>query len=177
MKLFKNIIDLLLKPLYPQFDFSIKDYPRKLLLKYAWKQKVCGYNRSVPWPVHWQSHIKAPENIVSDAPSPGYAPRCYLDARNGIHFGKNVLLGPGVSIISMNHDPLHFSTYIEGKPVVIGCNSWLGANCIILPQVVLGEHTIVGAGSVVTKSFPQGNVIIAGNPARVIKTLEPYREC
>jgi len=44
-------------------------------------------------------------------------------------------------------------------------------NSIILPGVLLGEKTIVGAGSVVTKSFPDGNCIVAGNPAKVIRNL------
>lgn len=174
--LLKALIDFFLKPFYPNFNFGLKNYPRFLLLKYFWKQKIVGHNRKVKWPVHHTSEIKAPEKIVSQAPSPGFSKRCYIDARNGIHLGKNVILGPGVSIISMNHEFGDFNTYIEGKPIRIGQNSWLGANCIILPEVELGEHTIVGAGAVVTKSFPQGNVVLGGNPARVIKEIGEYGE-
>ncbi len=52
---------------------------------------------------------------------------------------------------------------------MIGEKSWIGMNSMILPGVSLGPNTIVGAGSVVTKSFIDGNCIIAGNPARIIK--------
>ncbi|MBO8759626.1 type 8 capsular polysaccharide synthesis protein Cap8J, partial [Staphylococcus aureus] len=57
------------------------------------------------------------------------------------------------------------------EDVKIGNYSWIGMNSVILPGVELGEHTIVGAGSVVTKSFPEGNVVIGGNPAKIIKKI------
>jgi acetyltransferase-like isoleucine patch superfamily enzyme len=60
---------------------------------------------------------------------------------------------------------------MDGKDVVIGNKCWIGMNAMILPGVHLGDNTIVGAGSVVTKSFPEGNVVIAGNPAKLIKKL------
>lgn len=58
-----------------------------------------------------------------------------------------------------------------GKDVVIGSNCWIGMNAVILPGVVLGDRTIVGAGGIVTKSFPNGHCIIAGNPAKIIRTI------
>ena len=59
--------------------------------------------------------------------------------------------------------------------IIIGDRCFIGLKCLLLPGVVLGERTIVGAGSVVTKSFPQGNVVIAGNPAKVICTVEEFQ--
>ena len=58
-----------------------------------------------------------------------------------------------------------------GKPITIGDNCWLGGHVTVLPGVTLGENVVVGAGSVVTKSFGD-NVVIVGNPARVIKTVK-----
>lgn len=165
---------LLLKLVYNKSDFSrlsIKD-----LFLCSIRQKIFGPNRNVPWPVHNSSKIICQQNIVPGTWPPGYNINCYIDARNGIIFEENVRMGPGVSIISMNHDNLNYSNYLKTEPVKIGKNSWLAANCIILPGVNLGEHTIVAAGAVVTKSYPQGNQLLAGNPARVIKNLAPYKE-
>lgn len=65
------------------------------------------------------------------------------------------------------------ATDIFGK-IIIGQHSFIGSNSLILPGVELGRNTIVGAGSVVTKSFKEGNVVIAGNPAKVVTTTERY---
>ncbi|HDJ1512593.1 TPA: type 8 capsular polysaccharide synthesis protein Cap8J, partial [Staphylococcus aureus] len=70
-----------------------------------------------------------------------------------------------------NHNIKNLKSHAPGEDVKIGNYSWIGMNSVILPGVELGEHTIVGAGSVVTKSFPEGNVVIGGNPAKVIKKI------
>jgi len=62
--------------------------------------------------------------------------------------------------------------YMPGT-VTIGDYCWIGMNATILPNVILGNHTIVAAGAVVTRSFPEGYCILAGNPARIIKQLDP----
>lgn len=89
-----------------------------------------------------------------------------------IHIGKHCLIGPKVQIYSVNHplDPKqrrHGEMGI-GKPVTLGEDLWIGGGSIICPGVTLGNNVIVGAGSVVTKSFGD-DVVIAGNPARVIR--------
>lgn len=175
-KILKSILYFLLRFFYKELNINDPNYPVIELLKYAYKQKILGYNRNVSWPVHFTSMVKCPEKILRGTKYPGYAKGCYIDGRNGIIFEENVITGPKVSIISQNHDVLNFKTYLTGKPVIIRKNSWLSTGCIILPEVELGEHTIVAAGAVVTKSFPDGNQIIAGNPAQVIKKIEPYRE-
>lgn len=78
------------------------------------------------------------------------------------------MFAPGVKIISANHDFLERTKFIKTSPIVIGNNVWLSANVIILPGVRIGNNCIVGAGSVVTKSFEEDNLIIAGNPAKII---------
>ena len=79
------------------------------------------------------------------------------------------MFAPGTTIISVNHGVNNEYKDSKTKPVIIGDNVWLGANVTILPQVELGNNVVVGAGSVVTKSFP-ANSIIAGNPAKLIKS-------
>ena len=154
--------------------FANPEFPLLLLLKCFLIQKVFGLNRSVPWPVHWTSKITAPKKIIRGSRCPGLSMGCHIDGRNGIHIGYNVWIGPRVSIISMNHDIDNYSSYVESGPIVIGDNCWLGANSVILPKVELGEHTVVAAGAVVTKSFNEGDQVLAGVPARVVKKLNKY---
>jgi len=142
-----------------------------VLMKQFVIQKIFRINASTPWPVHFTSTVIAPELIQKGSRFPGLGPGCYLDGRNGISFGKNIWMGPKVNIISMNHDNLDFSKYIEGVSIELGDDCWIGAQATILPEVKLGNNTIVAAGAVVTKSFPEGHQIIGGNPARVIKSL------
>jgi acetyltransferase-like isoleucine patch superfamily enzyme len=74
----------------------------------------------------------------------------------------------------MNHDAINYEKYLLADPIRIDQDCWLGQGATVLPSVHLGPHTVVGAGAVVTKSFPSGNQLIGGNPARFIKNLPPY---
>jgi acetyltransferase-like isoleucine patch superfamily enzyme len=138
-------------------------------------QKLLGENRSAYWPVHHSSMVTSPQRILAGVEtSPAYMPGCYIQGRGGIVIGDYTQISCNVGIISGNHnfydcrkhDPESFPS------VKIGAHGWIGMNSMILPGVNLGDFTIVGAGSVVTKSFPEGHCVIAGNPARVIKHLD-----
>ena len=153
--------------------FADKKFPAGKLLKHFFYQKILRKNANVSWPVHPTSVFKSPEKISRGTRCPGLAPFCYIDARNGILIGKNTWIGPRVSLISMNHDTNDYTKYIKDSPIQIGDNCWIGAGVIITAGVQLGNHTIVAAGAVVTKSF-EGNVIIGGVPAKVIKELKAY---
>ena len=171
----KNTIIKFIGLFYKQFIFD-PEYPIKKLFLFLFLQKIIGINRHVPWPVHFTSQVKSPQNIKSKTEVLGYAMGNYIDARNGIIVEENVWLGPKVSIISQNHDLTDYDKYIETKPIKIGRDSLLLTNCVILPGVELGEHTIVAAGTIVHKSFLQGNVVIAGNPAMITKRLAHYKK-
>ena len=94
-----------------------------------------------------------------------------------ITIGKNVLIGPAVTIATVGHpiDPA-MREYMYCDPVTVGDNCWIGANTVICPGVTIGENSVIGAGSVVTKDIP-ANVVAAGNPCRVIRPIgEPDRK-
>ncbi|KRL94116.1 sugar O-acetyltransferase [Levilactobacillus hammesii] len=99
---------------------------------------------------------------------------CILLDTCEITIGNNVLLAPRVQIYTAGH-PFNIADRTSwlgnGAPVAIGDNCWIGGNVTIVPGVTIGNNVIVGGGSVVTKSFGN-NVVIAGNPARVIKHLD-----
>ena len=127
----------------------------------------------VYWPVSKASEVVCPNNIyVGVNSNPGTRPGCYIQGNGGIYIGDFVQLASNIGVISANHDLNNQSLHIN-DPVVIGSYSWIGQGALIMPGVKLGKRVVVGAGSVVTKSFPEGWCVIAGNPAKKIKDLDP----
>ncbi len=97
----------------------------------------------------------------------------YLQNRlNRVTIGENCYIANHVGIITEQHDVYNLEKHCSGSDVTIGDWCWIGMNSVIMPGVILGDHTTVGANSVVTKSFPDGYVVIAGAPAKVIRKLE-----
>lgn len=91
-----------------------------------------------------------------------------------VHFGDNCMLGPQVGIYTATHplDPIERASGLESaKPIHIGNDCWIGGHATINPGVMLGNNVVVASGSVVTKSFGD-NLVIGGNPARVIRELK-----
>lgn len=94
----------------------------------------------------------------------------FLDM-GGITIEDDVMIGPRVNLTSETHplDPSERETVIP-KPIVIRRNAWIGAAATILPGVTIGENAIVAAGAVVNRDVP-ANAIVAGIPAKVVKTV------
>lgn len=91
-----------------------------------------------------------------------------------VEIGNHVLVGPDVQIYTATH-PLDAKTrnsWLEyAKPVTIGNNVWIGGGAIIYPGVTIGDGVVIAAGAVVTKSVPE-NVVVGGNPAKIIKEID-----
>jgi len=91
-----------------------------------------------------------------------------------ISIGDDVQMGPNVQLLTPTHPieaELRRDKWEAAKPIVVGNNVWLGGGVIVLGGVTIGENTVVGAGSVVTRNLP-ANVVAVGNPARVIRVLD-----
>lgn len=90
----------------------------------------------------------------------------------GITLEDGVLIGPGVSLLTVNHpiDPSKRHE-LELNPIHIEKNAWVGAESVILPGITIGKNAVVGAGSIVTKDVAP-NTIVVGNPARAIRVID-----
>jgi acetyltransferase-like isoleucine patch superfamily enzyme len=138
-------------------------------------QKVFGINRAAYWPTHYSSRIDGANYVhIGIGTAPGLSIGCYIFAKSDspIFIGDYTIVASNVCIAGFSHDLYDYSSYPSKGGVKIGKYCWLAANSVVLPGVELGDHTIVGAGSVVTKSFSEGYVVLGGNPARVIKRLK-----
>lgn len=93
-----------------------------------------------------------------------------------IYVGDYTLIGPNVILATAGHPilpELRKKAYQFNMPIHIGKNCWLGAGVIVLPGVTIGDNTVIGAGSVVTKDIP-ANVVAVGNPCRVLREISDH---
>ena len=125
----------------------------------------CKFNKNFTSRVLSPENIKIENNSKSVLKSFAVSGGCYYHAYAGIEIGNGTIWSANVSMITLDHD---FDNY---DAIIIGRNCWIGAGSVILSGVVLGDKTIVGANSVVNKSFDEGNVVIAGVPAKIIRKL------
>ena len=145
----------------------------------GWKWIVDDYyackkirkNMDVPFPCSPLIKISCPQNIefnpddLINFQSEG----SYYQAFGKIIIGEGTYIAPNVGLITANHSIDNLDEHESPKNIVLGRHCWIGMNSVILPGVTLGDNTIVGAGAIVTKSFPDGHCILVGNPAKCIK--------
>ncbi len=91
-----------------------------------------------------------------------------------VEIEDNVLIGPEVKIATVDHDFYDRHNLLHFGKVTIKENAWIGIGAIICPGVTIGKNAVVAAGAVVTKDVPD-NVVVGGNPARIIKKLDPQK--
>lgn len=139
---------------------------REKLIKALFCKTGRKFNIEPPFFCDFGTNVEIGENFFAN-----YG--CIILDGAKVKIGDNCLLGPNVGIYSASH-PTDQTTRIKNLglayPVTIGNNCWLGGGVVVCPGVTLGNNVVVGAGSVVTKNFGD-NVVIAGNPAKVIRNL------
>jgi acetyltransferase-like isoleucine patch superfamily enzyme len=139
-------------------------------------QRIFRVNAEVPYSVHysnkitgWKNCFFEDEKVLANLCASGGAYIAVFDETT-LHIGSGTIWAYNVCIQTADHVPGRLSNYKKAS-VKIGRNCWLGNGVVITAGVELGDHVVVGANSVVTKSFPS-NVVIAGVPAKVIRQIE-----
>jgi acetyltransferase-like isoleucine patch superfamily enzyme len=143
--------------------------------KYFFFQKILGFNRRVPWPVHFTSIVSGEKYITigfNTAPGASVGNYIFASPEAPIYIGNCTVMASNVCIGSFNHDIYNISQYTTKGGIHIGEYCWIAANSVVLSGVKLGDHTVVAAGAVVNHSFPDGYCVLAGNPAKIVKKIE-----
>lgn len=130
-----------------------------------------GENCYIEPPLHanWGCHTHLGNNVYANF-------NLTLVDDTDIYIGDSVMLGPNVVLATAGHpvDPeLRRLVYQFNQPIHIGNNVWLGAGVIVLPGVTIGDNSVVGAGSVVTKDIP-ANVVAVGKPCRILREINEH---
>lgn len=128
-------------------------------------RRSLGLNTSIT--IHKGFYVNIPNLVVGDNTCLGDT---FILAQAPVTIGSNCSFSYRNMIITSTHDYKDFGKIIA-KPITIGNNVWITSNVTILPGVTIGNNTIIGVGSVVTKDIPSG-VFAAGNPCKIIKKID-----
>lgn len=155
------------------FDSSLVGY--LWVVKAFWLRNVLRIAPPMPWPVAINCQVSNPKNVIfhpdnlDNFQSSG---TYFQNFKAKIYVGRGTYIAQNVGLITANHRLGNLDEHEDGRDIVLGDRCWIGMNSVVLPGVVLGADTVVAAGSVVTKSFPQGRVVIGGVPAKILKVLD-----
>ncbi len=183
--MFKDVIRKVLKPLTKSFIalyldekylsgryFEESYIGYRWALKAIWCRNILRLDKPSSLPLHLGCIVSNPENIVFHPDDlhifqvPG---TYYQNFKAKIYIGRGSYIAPNVGLITANHAFEDLDAHGRGEDIVLGEKCWVGMNSVILPGVSLGPKTTVAAGSVVTKSFLDGSILIGGSPAKVLK--------
>ena len=128
----------------------------------------CGQRFFIETPVHmsYGNHVHLGENFYANF-------NLVLVDDGEIYIGDKVMIGPNVTLCTTGHPvyPLYREMAAHySLPIHIGNNVWIGAHSVVLPGVTIGDNTVIGAGSIVTRDIP-ANVVAVGNPCRVLREI------
>lgn len=141
-----------------QGDYYNPNYDEELILKRRKTADLCfKYNNTLPSNIEERNDII--KRLINTCDS-----NFLLEQPIHIDYGDNIKIGK-------NFYSNYNLTILDGVDVVFGDNCWFGGGVTVLPGVSIGSNCVIGAGSVVTNNIPD-NVIVAGNPAKIIKTIE-----
>lgn len=168
----KLLTKRILKILLPFFDLWLRYNKTKIGRTSYWEFfKIKMFGTEIYWYHDKHCTIANTRKIYVGINCLIGRPGCYIQGAGKVFIGNYVQFGPNVGVLSSNHDLYDQNQYIN-KTIKIGDYSWIGMNSVITAGVELGTRTIVAAGSVVTKSFPEGYCVLGGVPAKVIKKLD-----
>jgi len=147
---------------------SMRDEQAKILLKELFGHYGENVLIEPPFSVDYGSNIS-----IGDGTFVNFG--CVILDCAKVEIGSNVLFGPNVQIYCATH-PIDPQPRLEGKeyalPIKIGNNVWIGGGAILLPGITIGDHSTIGAGSIVNRDIP-ACVVAVGNPCRVVKKVPP----
>ena len=123
-----------------------------------------------PFHANWGGkHVHFGNNVYAN-----FGLTCVDDTH--IYVGDYTMLAPNVVLATAGHPicpELREKAYQYNMPIHIGRNCWLGAGVIVMPGVTIGDNTVIGAGSIVTKDIPSG-VVAVGNPCKVLREINEH---
>lgn len=136
-------------------------------------QKILRRNADAYWAVHPSTRVRGGRfTVMGPETSPGWSVGCEIDGRGGLYVGDYTQVAPNVRLLSVAEG-------INDPGVPTDFSIWIGGYCLIAMSatvhagVRLGDFTIVGANAIVTESVTEGFCVLAGNPARIVKRLDP----
>jgi len=170
----ENIMSRQLRCLEKQYDYNatrpLEQEKRAALLKEMFAEIGEGCYIEPPLHSNWGGHnVHFGKGVYANF-------NLTLVDDTHIYVGDHTMLGPNVTLATAGHPiypPLREKGYQYNVPVHIGSNCWLGAGVIVMPGVTIGDNTVIGAGSVVTKDIP-ANVVAVGNPCRVMRPISEH---
>lgn len=170
-----NFVKRIIKVLIPFYSSYVKSVSSGVHNQSYWNYvrfRLTGNcSKAGYYPVHPTCTIANARKVYVGCNATIARPGCYIQGAGTVYIGDYVQFRPNVGILSANHDIYDQRKY-NAAPITIGDYSWIGMNSVVTAGVILGPRTIVAAGAVVTKSFPEGFCILAGVPAKIVKYLD-----